>query len=72
MNKEIDKQGKPSFSFFSGRKTSRLVPACGSMTHFAGNPAQAPGSGITGMPFTRNWVLETTTLSPGFSPAVMD
>jgi hypothetical protein len=72
VNEEIDKQDKPSFSFFSGRKTSRQAPACGSRPHFARNPPQAPGSGITGMPFTRNWVLETTTLSPGLNPEEME
>ncbi len=33
------------------------------------SPAQP---GITGMSFTRNWVLETITWSPAFSPEEME
>jgi hypothetical protein len=28
--------------------------------------------GMTGIPFTRNWVLETITWSPGFNPDVIE
>jgi len=72
MNKEIYKHGLPSFLLaMSARNTAlrppparcqRRIPAC----------FYAPGRGITGMPFTRNWVLETITRSPTFSPEEME
>ncbi len=82
MNKEIDKQGKPSFVsggnlpgwLLSGWVSQVSKGVVGdrelqsSSVSQQQQDSQAPGSGMTGIPFTRNWVLDTMTLSPTFNP----
>ena len=72
MNKEIYKQGLPSFSLAMGGEKAPRPPAFGSAPEAGLDCLYAPGSGITGMPLTRNWVAETMTLSPGFNPDVTE
>jgi len=63
MNEEINKQDEPSFVVF--------LEAASRATLTSGRGAQ-PGMGETGIPFTRNCVLDTTTWSPAFKPEVME
>jgi hypothetical protein len=72
MNEKIDKQGLPSFQEYR-------VPGHCQSRDFADSLAVQtrpitlqPPIGITGMPFTRNCVLDTMTLSPAFSPEEME
>lgn len=70
MNKEVNKQEEPTFvSAFTGRSTAVRYLCPQPVPELPG--LQAP-KGITGIPLTRNWVLETMTLSPAFSPEEME
>jgi hypothetical protein len=62
MNKKIDKQVEPSFVVF---------PESANRRNDRGGYTQ-PGMGDTGIPFTRNCVLETTTASPAFKPELIE
>jgi len=67
MNKEIYKQELPSFfACYELGLLCGMTPgkSPGTFCSFY----YAPGIGITGMPFTRNWVADTITLSPTFKP----
>jgi hypothetical protein len=56
---------------FSWRKDGRASTSSGPVYREQVIP-QAPGSGITGMPFTKYWVLDTITRSPAFNPDVTE
>jgi hypothetical protein len=59
------------------KSTNKMSPlsfcsGCRQIRNIAGIGFAQPGIGDTGIPFTRNCVLETTTWSPAFRPEMIE
>lgn len=72
MNKEVNKQSKPSFLHAGSKLSNSLRDPFAQRRIGTHGILRQPPIGITGIPLMRNCVPDTITLSPGLSPEVME